>query len=81
MTYWSEERLRRLELYHRDGRQVKRLAEELVSQVAAFERNIRLPQREPEAETLRFVLMENLALQLLKAARRGAKRYRRVRDA
>jgi len=68
-------------LYHRDGRQVKRLAEELVSNVAAFERNVQVSQSDPEAETLRFVLMENLALQLLKVARRGAKRYRMVRGA
>jgi hypothetical protein len=69
---------RRLELYHADGRRVFRLAAEIAAQVGAYERNISR-SRGDEAEALRFLLVESLARELLRAARRAANRYQRAR--
>lgn len=69
---------RRLELYHADGRRVFRLAADIAAQVGAYERNISRTHGD-EAEALRFLLVESLATELLRAARRAANRYQRAR--
>ena len=69
---------RRMELYHCEGRQVRRLAEELARQVGFFEKNVRTDPL-AEEEALRFLHMEHLAVQLLKLARRGSRRYWKAR--
>ncbi len=69
---------RRLELYSVDGRRMVRLAWEIAAQVGAYERNIR-SSGDNEAEALRFLYIESLAVQLLKVARRAANRYNRAR--
>ena len=62
----------RLELYQRDARLIRRLALEIERQVGHYERNT---EKEGEAEALRFLLIRDLASDLLKVARRGANRY------
>ena len=69
---------RRLELYRMDGRKMDRLAIDLVGQVGFYERNIQ-DSSLGEAEAVRFLHIENLAVQLLKVARRAANRYSRAR--
>ena len=66
----------RLDLYQRDGRRIRRLAIEIAKNVTAFERNV---VKGGEGEALRFILIETLAANLLRAARRPSKRYWRDR--
>ena len=67
---------RRLELYHSDSRRMARLAADIAGQVGFYERNIKSGN---EAEAVRFLLVESLAVRLLKVARRAANRYSRAR--
>ena len=69
---------RRLELYSADGRQMVRLAADIAGQRGFYERNIGTSGGD-EAEALRFLYIESLAMRLLKVARRAANRYNRAR--
>ena len=65
-------KLHRLALYRRDAGRIRRLAARIEQQVSVLYRNI---ETGGEAEALRFLYIENLAVDLRKAARRAAKRY------
>ena len=66
----------RLALYGRDSRRIRRLAVEIEQQAGYFERNVAIGG---EAEALRFLLLERLATDVLKVARRGRRRYWKAR--
>ncbi|KKN75235.1 hypothetical protein LCGC14_0382340 [marine sediment metagenome] len=66
----------RLHLYRRDARQIGRMAQEIERQADVCERHI---EEHGEAEALRFALMQRLADDLRKVAKRGAKRYWKAR--
>ena len=68
--------MERLALYGRDSRRIRRLALEIEQQVGYFERNVAVGG---EAEALRFLLLEGLATDVLRVARRGRRRYWKAR--
>ncbi len=59
----------RLDLYRQDARRVRRLALEVERQVDCYEKNAEVDG------ALRFLLIRDIARDLLKAAKRGANRY------
>jgi hypothetical protein len=65
----------RLDLYRRrDARQIRRQAQEIIRQVNALERHL---DEGHHNDTLRFLLIRALTRNLLKAAKRPARRYER----
>ena len=63
----------RLDLYQRDGRHIRRQAVAIIKMVDAFERNSKTAD-----DTLRFLLIETYARELLRAATRPVRRWERA---